>query len=458
MGDAWANFKEEWLNRESLAIYGLAVVLLGLAFWAAAQFIPPPPPRTVRIATGSAAGTYKATAERYRDLLEREGFELEIIETKGSIDNLERLRKGEVEVAFVQGGTSKPEDEKVLRALGSVYREPLWIFYRGSDRVEYLKAFKSRTMAIGEPGSGTRAVALQLLAENGIAQDPELHKEIGGQEASRALLAGEVQAMVICTGPSSPVVRELLNAPGVHLMSFRRQHAYQRQYPFLSGVLLGEGMIDLKTNTPPRDTQLVAPTATLCVREDVHPAIVPLMLSAARSVHARRGMFADSDEFPTPRFVDLPLHLDAERFYRYGPSFLQRILPFWLAALIDRTKIMLLPLLTLLLPLGKIAPPVYRWRIRSKIYRWYRDLRVLDLKLLESDPGGDLLQIREQLTKLERELADITVPLSYMEEFYNLCLHVQLVREKLDRRLGSGTTGAEPGVAPSASAAEGPAA
>lgn len=122
----------------------------------------------------------------------------------------------------------------------------------------------------------------------------------------------------------------------------------------------------------------------------------------------------------------------AQEYYESGPSLLQRHVPFWIASLIDRTKIMLLPLLTLAFPLFKIAPPVYRWRIRSRIYRWYKLLREID-QHADGATAEQRTRNLDTLSEMQRELEEISVPLSYMEEFYNLRLHIDLVRRRLEQ-------------------------
>lgn len=416
---------------DTLRIFGPAVALTLAGFVLAYQFVDPAPPARIAIATGSADGAYHRFALRYREMLVRHGIALEVIETAGSVDNLERLRTGEVQVAFVQGGVGTPAAEGALLSLASVYFEPLWVFHRAALGLDTLADLAGRRSGVGPEGSGTRAVALALLAANGVREPAASFSPLTGEAAAQALAAGALDAAFLVSGASSPALRTLLEAPGVQLMSFARAQAYTRRHRYLSAVTLPEGAMDLARNVPPRPVKLIAPTANLVARSDFHPALVDLLLAAADEVHRAGGVFEDYGQFPSPRFVEFPLSEQAARHFEAGPSFLRRVLPFWAATLLERLAVMLVPLLALLIPFLRVMPPVYRWRIRSRIYRWYRELLAVD----PSVQGGGGAQHRQralrELARIEEEVAKVHVPLSYADQLYALRVHIELVREKL---------------------------
>jgi uncharacterized protein len=419
--------------------WGLLVILV-LAGAASPWLMAPQYPRRLVIATGRPDGAYYAFAEQYRDILARDGVSLEIRPTAGSIENRKLLQApdGQVSLAFIQGGTT-PGGTTGLQSLASLYREPLWVFTRGDANLSRLTQLGGRRIAIGPEGSGTRAIAELLLGQNGIETGDAVGSAIvslGGQDAARALRNGEVDAAFFVVAPRAALVHELLADREVHLMDFARAAAYERRYPFLSRVTLAEGMVDLERNLPARDVQLIAPTANLVARSDLHPALVPLLLKAAEEIHEPGGLLEQPNEFPSALHVDLPLNSQARQYLKSGPSMLYRYLPFSLAAGIDRAKLMLLPLCTLLFPLLKAAPPVYRWRIRYRIYRWYRVLRQIDEQVKTADAGADFAAETAHLHTLENELAEVSVPLSYMEEVYNLRMHVEFVLRRLERLRG----------------------
>lgn len=420
-------------RNDYLVVWGPVVAVTLAGFLIAWKYVEPAPPEQIRIASGSEDGAYYAFARRYRTLLEPSGITLEIVKTAGSIENLRLLSEGRVDLAFVQGGTVSAAPSAGLESIASLYFEPLWVFHRKPLVVTYLSDLKGRRVATGPEGSGTRVLAKQFLADNGVTEQTATLLSLDSHTAAEQLKNGEVDVAFFVSSPRGPTVAELLTAETVGLMNFRRHLAYQRKYRFLSTVVLGEGTVDLVRNIPPQDTFLPAPAATLVAREDLHPALVPLILDAATQVHESGGLFEEPNMFPSNKFTELPMHSDARRYLRSGPGILYEIFPFWAASLMDRMKIMLLPLLTLLIPLIKVAPPVYRWRIRSRIYRWYRVLREVDLKLKSQSHSPGLREEIDRLNALETEIGDISVPAAYMEEFYNLRMHIDLLREKLGR-------------------------
>ncbi|MCP5367005.1 MAG: TAXI family TRAP transporter solute-binding subunit [Hyphomicrobiales bacterium] len=419
-------------RRRDLYTLFLPAVLLTLAgFVLAYQFVQPAPPGRITIATGGPAGAYYGFGQQYRAFLAAEGVELEVRQTKGSVENLDLLDDpaAGVAAALVQGGTGDPSAHPGLRALASLYFEPLWVFVRAEGPFETLADLRDMRLAVGAVGSGTRVVADQLLAANGLAPPAVRLAEITGMAAVDALVAGKVDAAFFVASAKSEAVARLLTAPGISLLSFRRAGAYTRRHRFLSEVVLPEGVIDLAANLPPRDVTLLAPAATLVVRDDLHPALVNLLMQAAQAAHRDGGLFEAAGQFPSGRFLDFPIHDEARRFLKSGPPFLQRYLPFWAATLIERLLVMLLPLVTLLIPLVRAFPPFYRWRIRSRIYRWYGRLQAIDDAARRPD-GPDRAETLAAIDRLEADVMRVTVPLSYADELYSLRRHIDFVRNQ----------------------------
>ena len=426
-----------WMNKESLTVVGPLFLVTIFAFWVAYQFVGPAPPSHIVMSTGGADGAYYLFGQKYRDILARDSITLEVLTSAGSVENIERLEtKAEgVEIAFVQGGTSHPKDEQNLVSLGSLYYEPLWVFYRGRQQVKRLTDLSGKRIATGAQGSGTHSVSLQLLEENGMDHPPTVLSSLGGQQAADALVQGKLDVAFFIASPRAPVVQKLLTTNGIRLMSFERAAAYARMHRYLSNVTLPQGVIDLRKNIPSADTTLLATTANLVVREDFHPALVDLFLQAAREIHGPGSLFEGQDDFPSPKYLEFPLSEEAQRYYRRGPSFLRRVLPFWAATFVDRMMVMLIPAIALLFPLFKIVPPAYRWRVRSKIYRWYKNVKDVDLALEEERSPAGLKALMAQIDKIEREVDKITVPLPYADQYYNLRMHINLVREELAKAI-----------------------
>jgi TRAP transporter TAXI family solute receptor len=418
---------------EVAKLAGPALLVTVLAFGLAYYFVGPAPPDRITIASGELDGAYYQFAERYREWLADFGIELEVRPTAGSAENVRLLEAGEVDAALVQGGVVPHTNGSGLLTLGSLFYEPLWVFHGSDVELSRLSELRGMRVAPGAVGSGTRAVALQLLEDNGVRDDAALANLVG-REAAAALMQGRVDAVFLIASPRSPLIRELVSASPVSLMSFGRADAYTRTHRFLSRLTLPEGAIDLAANVPPHPIALLSPTANLAVGPDFHPALVDLLLQAAARVHGGGGLFERPGEFPAPRYLAFPLSAEARRHYEHGPPFLQRYLPFWAATLVDRLKVMLIPLFALLLPLFRVMPPVYRWRVRSRIYRWYKELRAVD-------PGGDAQAAAAgvdaalgELARIESEVSGVPAPPSYARELYDLRVHIDLVRAKLRER------------------------
>jgi TRAP transporter TAXI family solute receptor len=404
------------------------------------MFVEPPPPRNIVIASGSRNGAYFRFAQKYAADLRKAGLSVDVRETAGSVENLRLLNQetSRAGLAIVQSGVASPDDLEHFYALGSLYHEPLWVFYRGEARLDRLSKLAGRRIGVGPAGSGTYAVAMTLLAANGVAQTESAQgntRTLLVQEnvavSAKALQAGELDAAFFVAAFDADYIQALLRDPTVSLLSFDQHEAYHRRFRFLASVTVPAGLANLGQNVPGRDVALLAPTAMLVVRKDFHPALVPLVLMAATRIHGNGDELSNPGEFPSESYCDFPVNEDAQRFYRSGQPVLQRLLPFWLASLVDRAKVMLIPLVMLMMPLLRAAPPLLRWRTRRKIYRWYSDLRTIDQRLVGGLSGAELDQELARLNKIEHQVAYVDVPLSYMEEFYHLRLHLGMLQQRL---------------------------
>ncbi len=422
--------------RDLLATAWPIVLITAIGFAVAYQFVRPAPPSHLSITTGGESGAYYAFAKRYAEVLARSEIKLEVKPSAGSYENLERLKKGEVDVAFVQGGVPVPPagaDESPLTSLGSVYYEPVWVFYRGAQTVDKLHQLAGKRIAVGEEGSGIRGLALQLLEANEIPLDGKRLVPIAGLNAAEELQQGRIDAAFIIAAPEAPVVQVLLRSPGVRLMSFSQADAYTRRFPFLTRITLPRGVVDLVRDNPPRATVLLATTANLIVGEGLHPALASLLLQAAGEVHGKSGFFQQAGEFPAYKDHRFELSDDAQRHYQSGPPFLQRYLPFWLAVLVERLFVLLLPLFALLLPLLKVAPTIYTWRVRSKIFRLYGELKFLENEVRHHYAAARHGEFFERLDRIDEEASNRNVPLGFTDLVYTLREHINLVRKQLLR-------------------------
>lgn len=431
----------------------LGLVLLGVAYW----WLDPTPPHRVVLATGQPQGAYAAFGRRYAEILRRNGVTVELRETAGAAENLALLTEpdGPVDIAFLQGGASPMADaaqerpDARLESLGSLFHEPLWLFYRedaaerrtGQKKLTGLEQLAGWRVNIGSPGSGSPNLMRRLF--DAVRLDPQAMTllEEGQTPSTQALLEGRSDAIVFASAPESLLVQMLLQSPGIALFDFAESEAYARRFPFLTPVVLPRGVVDLARHIPADDVRLVAPTAVLVARERLHPALVQLFVQAAAEVHGGAGWFQRKGDFPSARNTERPLAADAERYYRTGPPALQRYLPFWLANLVDRMWPVILAIVAVMIPLSRVLPPLYTFQVRSRIFRWYRQLREIE-SAIGRRPDAELLA---ELAELERLVEGISVPLSYADELYALRSHIQLVAERL---VGGVATSAATAAAP----------
>ncbi|WP_338867693.1 TAXI family TRAP transporter solute-binding subunit [Myxococcus stipitatus] len=421
-----------------------AVLLLGAAFVAAFHFIKPAPPKTLVLAMSPDEGGFRYYARKYQDFLARHGVTLELRSTKGSIDNVALLsdENSGVDVAFVQSGTVAGDKAQNVVSLGSLSYVPLWVFHRG-EPLEDVRELKGRRIAVGPEGSGTRALALTLLKANGVDAEPTQLLPLERDEAVEQLKQGQLDAVFLISPAESPIIHKLAAVPGIRLLSFSRAEAYSRRFTYLSRLVLPRGVFNLAADIPERDVVVVAPTANLVARDSLHPALAYLLMRAASEVHGKAGLLDGASEFPAPRETGFPLSSEARRYYEAGVPLLQRYLPFWAANLVDRLWVMLVPIIAVMVPLFRIVPALYQWRIRSRIVRWYARLKEIEIQL-DENPGREMLEdMLKRLEEAEREVNRIPMPLSYAENLYFFREHIEVVRRRLIRRLSGGLEGVE---------------
>lgn len=419
--------------KQFLRYYGAPVVIVVLGLVVAFLFMAPPPPKRIVIAGGANGGAYAATAEAYAKALREQDIDVEVLETAGSIDNLARIKAQQADVGIVQTGLASDLGGDGAQSLGSVFYEPLWLFHRADIAVEELQDVAGRKVAIGPEGSGVRALAMLLLGEAGVAPGTYTAVPLAGQAAAEAVQAGQVDIAMVVSGATPGWIASLLKDPSVRLTSMREARALARRHPYLDEVDLYRGVVDLAAIEPRDDVMLIAPSAQIVVREGLHPAIQSLLIEAAFREHGRGSLLADAGRFPTPTLSDIPISDEAKRYYENGPSFLRRIFPYSVANFLERAWVLAIPLITLLIPLVRAAPPIYRWRIRRKIYVWYKDLRDLEFAGRAAGTTEERNEVRAKLADLQADTGKVEVPVSYTDDLYRLRAHIRFVAELIDK-------------------------
>lgn len=425
-----------WLRqlsfRDMFALTVPALLIIAAGFWFAARYIKPAPPDQTAISCGAEGSAYEIFCARYKPLIEPFGVRVNLLSSAGSIENLQRISDPAqtVDFAFIQGGNAETRPAGML-SLGAAYYEPVWVFYRGRPGLERLDQLKGMRIGIGAEGSGTRHLALELLGAHAMIDQPRLLKPLGGTAGVAALLERRIDALVVVGAVNSASVWSLMYSEGISLMSLTQAPAYVRRFPYLDMLMLPRGAIDFVRDIPPRDISLVATHAYVVAREDTHPALIDLMLGAMKPAHAEATVFQRPGEFPKADGGDFALHPRAERFYKAGPPFLQRYLPFSIANLLDRMIVLLVPLLALAVPLFRILPQLYVWRVRSKLYRWYGELKDLERQAMQDEAPRSRTDLLDDLERIDAAVSRIAVPLSHSDYHYQLRAHINLVRRRI---------------------------
>ena len=418
--------------RPAVWLWALVGALILAALSATVAWLGPLPPKVVVMSSGTAGSDYDMYARQYQAFLKRSGVQLRLLPSAGSLENLARLndRRSGVTVAFVQGGLTSEAQSPDLQSLGTVFYQPFWLFVRREIAFVRPDDLRDKRVAIGPEGSGTQLLAKKFLSLNDIDESELQLLPLAAVEAGEALLRGEIDLAAMVASCDMPMVRRLLASTDVNVFSAPRADAYVALHPYLTKLVLPAGVGDLARNRPPSDVTLVSTEASLLVRKDLHPAIQYLLLEAATEIHSAGGLFRKPGQFPAPSPVDLPVSKDARQFYKSGPPFLQRYLPYGLAIFTTRLLLLLIPVIGVAYPLLRTAPTLYSWSIRRRIFRLYGELKFIEVEL-DGRRGLPAEDLSAQLERLEERANHVQVPFAFAPFLYQLRNHIALVRDRI---------------------------
>lgn len=426
---------EQVIRRLLVTAAILVAALTAFGIWLAFSLLRPTPPHSVAMAIDP-EGSYNAElGKRYREILARDGIDLRLVPSPGAVESVARLRdaKSGISIAIIPGGITNKQQSPGLVSLGTLFYEPLWLFTR-SQRLEKHAQLQNLRISIGPEGTASHFLSLEFLVRVGvIEQNSATLLSLSPQESSAKLLNRDIDAAVLMGAWETPVVHQLLVAKDISLVGIRRADAFVALYPFLNKLELPAGVADMAENRPPTDVQLIAPKASLIVRDDLHPAIQYRLLEAASQIHSGPGVFHKAGEFPAPEAIDLPLSTHARQFYKTGSPFLQRNLPFWLAVLAQQALVVLLPVVGVLYPLLRVSPKIFMSIQSRRVYRLYSELRILEKDLGSVGPTIDNKDFIERLNRLDNRASRLWVPASLRPQLYNLRSHIRLVLEEAMR-------------------------
>ncbi len=440
-------FKETFGFSPAVSISSLILIILVILL-ATLYSIHSAPPRSFTFISGPPGSVFEDRAKKYRDILARNNIKVKILHSDGSLDNLKKLIDPayKVDVGFVQGGVANGVNIENLFSLGSVFYEPIFIFYRSAQPMELISELSGKRVAVGVRGTGTHSLGLSLLKLNGI--EPGGTTQISfkdSEEETKAFLNGEIDALFLMPD-SVPVetLRKLLKDPGIRLYDFNQAESYTRRISYLNKLEIPKGGIDFGKNIPPHDLKLVGPTVELIARDDLAPVLSDLLLEAAQEIHGKVSLLQRRDEFPAPLEHEYPISKDATRYYKSGKVFLYRHLPFWLASLTNQIIAVFVPLVVILMPGLKLILATYSWRIRTKIFNAYRSLQLLEQEILYHFDPSMRETMLSRLGEIERKVSHMKLPASYADQYYGLRGDIEFVRSLLTTNASTSSAEATP--------------
>ena len=414
----------------------IMLLIIGVS-WITLHLFSPAPPKEITILGGPAGSSFQLNAQRYAAIISKHGIKVNVVETDGSDNNLEILQNEKVkkaDVGFVQNDSSLDEKEQEIAnliSLGTVWVQPLLVLYRGDQDISYINQLKGKRVALGPEESASHKFVDQVMLENGMKTSDMTTLILEPEDAIKALVDHKVDAIFL-TGELVSVERihEIIDIPGIKVMNFEQATGYTRAFRFLSELDIPEGGFDLGRNVPNRDTKLIGTSVELIARDSLHPALSDLIIEAARQVNGQPNMFREKNEFPKLTEHRIPISEEAKRYFVSGSPFLYKKLPFWLASFLDRIVILILPLLIVLVPASKVIGPIYRWRMRSKIYKWYGELMKIEHDLTQKISKEEGKAVFDEINEIQERVNQVNLPLAFANELYALREHIEYVKSR----------------------------
>jgi TRAP transporter TAXI family solute receptor len=410
-----------------------SLVLLAL-FWAVLTMLKPATQGKIIITAGAPGGIYYNYAERYAQILKRDGITLDIRPSTGSVENFQRLRDedSEFQVGFIQSGTGTSEQAPGIQTIAAISYEPIWVFYRGNASYDRLSQLRGRRISLGLPGSGLRIVANDLLAENNINTNNSTLLELNSNDAYQQLRDGHIDAAFFIGRADSKVIRALLES-SIRLMSFSQADALVQKFPSLSKIIYPRGATNLVNDQPQHDITLLAATAMLVSKESLHPALAYLLLDAANVIHNAPDFFTPRNYFPNQNIEDFTIADETRRYFKSGKPFLQRYLPFWLANFIERRFTILLPFIAVLFGLAQAVPRLYDASMKKRLVVWYKEIHLLEEEIWNTHDASQskLDQWHAEIEEIDANANQIDIPQRYYGDVYALKQAIRVVRDRI---------------------------
>jgi uncharacterized protein len=414
------------------------LVAIALFFWLGWSVFAPAPSH-ITITSGAKDGMYYGHAERYAQAFREYGLTVDVLESAGSAQNIERLRdtKNPAQVGFVQGGFGQidraiaSEGRTNIQTVANVDVEPVWIFSRNKD-IDSLLQLQGLRVSIGQVGSGSRLVAIKLLEQVRLEPKDLIVSETTGLGAVKALTNGTIDAAIFVASPKAPIVSAMLAAADLHLVTLKRSAALIERIPYLEPRLVAQGMLTPNGQQPEQDSVMLTTIASVVVSENLHPALKRLTASVARQVHRDAGVFHKAGDFPNFKRIDFPSAPEARSTLLHGLPWIEQHLSVTAAQWTWRLLLIGVPLALLCWALCYFVPAFMRWTIESYVNRWYGELKFIEHDLETSKLTGlDFAKHNIQLRAIDSAVNQFDAPPEFMKRLFMLQKHTDFVRQKL---------------------------
>ena len=427
--------------REEFYESKLIVIAFICALFFLIFYLGPFPKKHIYFATSYPGSDWQTIAENTSSVLKEKGLDVTVIDTDGAIDNVIRLNDpdNEANTAFTFGAALDKNQTNGIYSLGSVIYEPIWIFYN-KNKIRTLNSIKDLSgykVGLGPAKSGSYVIAKKLLSDFGV--DINTNSNFISSsflDINDQFLKGKLDAIVIVSAYQDTLIQNLMKHPGVALHNFSNALSYAKKYSYLEAVSLPAGSIDLPNQIPSKDIELIATTASLVVRKDMHPDLQLALLMAAKDVmrNSTSLFFAKRNEFPA--YVDplIPISPVAQRFYDYGPPHAARYFPYWLAGFIDRAWLLLLALVAIFYPLSKLNLHLRKFRFVIKEHPHYVELLKMEQCLCERKLSEtEKQEFLDQLNRMNKHAIKNGVPIGEEADYFNFLNAINLMRIKIER-------------------------
>ena len=395
-------------------------------------------PTSIKIAVGAKDGAYYKDALEYKKELKKDGVDLLLVTTAGSVEAQEKLLRREVDFALIQGGTEKSE----VLALANLEYEPIWIFYN-NETITDLKSLKGKRIAISQKGSGILPVARELLNLVGINNFNSTLYFFPNHEAVKALKDKKIDAMFYIAAPNAKLVKKLMNISNIHLMNFKESQSYRQFFvqknKYFHIVKLHKNGFDLRKHIPNKEHTLLATTAILATDKNADDELVRLMLKVAKRVHHHMGIFHDENIFPNVSMLTIKQHSASKYYFRKKSNYYEENYSFWTAQTLNKlqniTLKYVLPFVTLFAFFIEVLIPAYHLYTRRKLNAWYENINRIDTNI----ENLNLRNLKGHRLKLQSMLSEIRatddIPAAHMEIFYTLQNQIVNILDDIDKRI-----------------------